>query len=183
MLCASGCSGSRPHAKREVLLQAARCLETSRFARLCFHVRRDLLTEFQARIPFESFSGLSPTSVDPNAFGVGRDPAWGRRRGEVQWVERPVAGECQRGDKQPASSQQGGPRPEPFSRRAPDDAAYGHGSLRQHEHRGVEAAPRPRGNCPLGRQPQLGSRQRPGRASHRRHQQTRRVVLDKGHPR
>jgi len=53
-----GCSGSRLHAKREVLLQAARRLETSRFARLCFHVRRDLLTEFLARIPFESFSGL-----------------------------------------------------------------------------------------------------------------------------
>jgi hypothetical protein len=28
-------------------------------ARLCFQVRRDLLTEFAARIPFESFSGLS----------------------------------------------------------------------------------------------------------------------------
>ena len=72
----------------------------------------------------KSFSGLSPTSVDPNAFGVGRDPAWGRGRGEVQRVERPAAGECQRGDKQPANGQQGGPRPEPFSRRAPDDAAY-----------------------------------------------------------
>jgi hypothetical protein len=91
--------------KREVLLQAARRLETSRFARLCFHVRRDLLTEFPTRIPFESFSSLSPTSVDPNAFGVERDPAWGRRRGEVQRVERPAAGECQRGDKQPANGQ------------------------------------------------------------------------------
>jgi len=29
-----------------------------RLAKLCFHVRRDLLTEFLARIPFESFSGL-----------------------------------------------------------------------------------------------------------------------------
>ena len=26
-----------------------------RLAKLCFHVRRDLLTEFLARIPFESF--------------------------------------------------------------------------------------------------------------------------------
>src|ERR1700730_12784539 len=135
-----GCSGSRLHAKREVLLQAARRLETSRFARLCFHVRRDLLTEFPARIPFESFSGLTPTSVDPNAFGVGRDPAWGWRRGEVQRVERPAAGECQRGDKQPSNGQQGGPRPEPFSRRAPDDAAYGHGSLRWAASHSSEAA-------------------------------------------
>src|ERR1700720_4815283 len=87
---------------------------------------RGRLTEFPARIPFESFSGLSPTSVDPNAFGVGRNPAWGRRRGEVQRVERPAAGKCQRGDKQPANGQQGGPRPEAFSRRPPDDAAYGH---------------------------------------------------------
>ena len=53
-----GCSGSRLHTNREVLLKAARRLETSRFARVCFHVRRDLLTEFPARIPFESFSGL-----------------------------------------------------------------------------------------------------------------------------
>jgi hypothetical protein len=88
-----------------------------------FRVRRDVLTEFPARIPFESFSGLRPTSTDPNAFGVGRDPAWGWRRREVQRVERPAAGECQRGDKQPANGQQGGPRPEPLSRRAPDDAA------------------------------------------------------------
>src|SRR5258708_27195772 len=116
-----GCSGSRLHAKREVLLQAARRLETSRFARLCFHVRRDLLTEFPARIPFESFSGLSPTSVDPNAFGVGRDPAWGRRRGEVQWVERPVAGRGQQSDKQPPTNPQGGPPPQPL--RPPPPAA------------------------------------------------------------
>ena len=33
-------------------------LRTARLAKLCFHVRRDLLTEFLARIPFESFSGL-----------------------------------------------------------------------------------------------------------------------------
>src|ERR1700731_3153678 len=72
-------------------------INANAFARLCFHVRRDLLTEFPTRIPFESFSGLSPTSVDPNAFGVGRDPAWGGRRGEVQRVERPAAGGCPRG--------------------------------------------------------------------------------------
>jgi hypothetical protein len=76
-----------------------RCLPFGKFHIFLSNVGQDLLTDFPARIPFESFSGLSPTLVDPNAFGVGRDPAWGRRRGEVQWVERPAVGECQRGDK------------------------------------------------------------------------------------